>query len=85
MGAIDAAGITNGHENDDWVYPHPTDFKLSEHYIDDVKPLKAAVIGSGLSGITAGVLLPAKVPGLQLTILEKNSNVVSSASRLLMQ
>lgn len=82
MGAIDTAGITNGDNNDHWVYPHPTDFKLSEHYIDDVKPLKAAVIGSGLSGITAGVLLPAKVPGLELTILEKNSNVVSPASGL---
>lgn len=46
-----------------WTYPWPTDFKLSEHYIDDVPALKVCVIGAGLAGITAGVLLPAKVPG----------------------
>lgn len=32
------------------------------------------MIGAGLSGITAGILLPAKVPGLQLTIFEKNAD-----------
>jgi cation diffusion facilitator CzcD-associated flavoprotein CzcO len=30
-----------------------------------------------LSGINAGILLPAKVPGIQLTIFEKNDDVVS--------
>lgn len=25
---------------DDWVYPYPTDFKLSEHPIDDIRKLK---------------------------------------------
>ncbi|THY00783.1 FAD/NAD(P)-binding domain-containing protein [Aureobasidium pullulans] len=60
---------------DDWVYPYPTDFKLSEHPIDDIRKLKVAVIGAGLAGVTAGALLPAKVPGIQLTILEKNSDV----------
>lgn len=34
------------------------------------------MIGAGLAGITAGALLPAKVPGIQLTILEKNPDVV---------
>lgn len=34
------------------------------------------MIGAGISGITAGVLLPAKVPGIDLTIYEKNSDVV---------
>ncbi|CAK3903048.1 FAD NAD(P)-binding domain-containing [Lecanosticta acicola] len=63
------------HDNEPWVYPHPTDFKISEHHIDDTKALKVAVVGTGLAGITAGSLLPAKVPGLQLTIFEKNSNV----------
>jgi cation diffusion facilitator CzcD-associated flavoprotein CzcO len=37
---------------------------------------QVAVIGAGLAGVTAGALLPAKVPGIQLTILEKNSDVV---------
>ena len=35
-----------------------------------------AVIGAGIAGITAGVLLPIKVPGIQLTIFDKNSDVV---------
>lgn len=34
------------------------------------------MIGAGISGITAGVLLPIKVPGIQLTIFDKNSDVV---------
>ena len=47
------------------------------HFIDQVRPLKVAVIGAGLAGINAGILLPAKVPGIKLTIFEKNSDVVS--------
>lgn len=35
---------------DDWYYPHPTTFKLSEVPIDKVRELKVAVIGAGLSG-----------------------------------
>lgn len=47
------------------------------HSIDHVRELKVAVIGAGLAGIKAGILLPAKVPGIKLTIYEKNSEVVS--------
>lgn len=63
-------------QDGDWVYPHPTDFKLTETPIDEIRELKVAVIGAGLSGITAGILLPAKVPGIKLTIFDKNSDVV---------
>jgi hypothetical protein len=35
---------------DEWVYPHPTSFKLTEETIDKVKELNVAVIGAGLSG-----------------------------------
>jgi protoporphyrinogen oxidase len=38
--------------------------------------LQVAVIGAGIAGITAGVLLPRKVPGIQLTIFDKNNDVV---------
>jgi hypothetical protein len=48
------------------------------HSIDQVRELKVAVIGAGLSGINAGILLPAKVPGIKLTIFEKNNDVVST-------
>jgi hypothetical protein len=62
----------------------PIDYPVSKlridpnQYIDNVKPLKVAVIGAGLAGINAGILLPAKVPGIQLTIFEKNEDVVCS-------
>ena len=69
---------TEEHDND-WIYPHPTDFKLTEKPIDELRELKVAVIGAGLTGITAGILLPAKVPGIQLTIFDKNSDVVCAA------
>ncbi|KPI36940.1 putative sterigmatocystin biosynthesis monooxygenase stcW [Cyphellophora attinorum] len=48
---------------------------LPDHHIDDVRSLRVAVIGAGLSGVTAGVLLPAKVPKIQLTIFDKNEDV----------
>lgn len=51
-------------------------FELEEHPIDEVRPIKVGVIGAGLSGITAGVLLPAKLPGLDLRIYDKNEDVV---------
>jgi hypothetical protein len=47
--------------------------------IDHGRKLSVAVIGAGLSGINAGILLPAKVPGIELTIFEKNNDVASSS------
>lgn len=51
---------------------------LVDRYIDEPRPLKVAVIGGGLAGIVAGILLPVKVPGIELTIFEKNSDFVST-------
>ncbi|EFX00603.1 flavin-binding monooxygenase [Grosmannia clavigera kw1407] len=48
--------------------------ELVDRFIDEPRPLRVAVIGGGLTGITAGILLPAKVPGIQLTIYEKNED-----------
>ncbi|RAK99361.1 flavin-containing monooxygenase [Aspergillus ibericus CBS 121593] len=50
-------------------------FEIEEHPIDQVRPIKVGVIGAGLAGITAGILFPAKVPGLDLRIYEKNAGV----------
>ncbi|KAL4940968.1 hypothetical protein BDV06DRAFT_230021 [Aspergillus oleicola] len=50
-------------------------FRIEEHPIDQVRPIKVGVIGAGLSGITAGVLLPAKLPGLDLRIYDKNADL----------
>jgi len=50
-------------------------FKLQDTFIDEPRRLRVAVIGAGLAGITAGILLPAKVPNIDLTIFEKNHDV----------
>lgn len=86
--SVDIPSAINGHSTvdedhrhelavngEDWVYPYPTNFKLSEHPVDQIRSLKVAVIGAGIAGITAGALLPVKVPGIELTILEKNADV----------
>ncbi|KAJ0314548.1 hypothetical protein Brms1b_006701 [Colletotrichum noveboracense] len=49
--------------------------ELPDRYIDEPRSLRVAVIGAGLSGVLAGILLPAKVPGVKLTIYEKNADV----------
>lgn len=53
-----------------------SDLTLEDHCIDDFRPLRVAVIGAGLSGILSGILLPLKVPNIQLTIFEKSKEVV---------
>lgn len=50
---------------------------IIDRFIDEPRPLKVAVVGGGLAGILAGILLPAKVPNIQLTIYEKNADFVS--------
>ncbi|KAJ9606722.1 hypothetical protein H2200_008731 [Cladophialophora chaetospira] len=56
------------------LYPK-SDLQLPDHHIDDMRSLRVVVIGAGLAGVLAGILLPVKVPKLQLTILEKNDDV----------
>ncbi|OIW24555.1 FAD/NAD(P)-binding domain-containing protein [Coniochaeta ligniaria NRRL 30616] len=56
--------------------PYPKSrLELLDRFIDEPRPLRVAVIGGGLSGILAGILLPIKVPGIKLTIYEKNHDV----------
>ena len=57
------------------AYPR-SDLKLENHPLDDIRSLRVAVIGAGMSGVLAGVLLPAKVPSIDLKIYEKNFEVV---------
>jgi hypothetical protein len=52
------------------------EFQLEEHPVDQVRDLKVGIIGAGLAGISAGILLPVKLPGLDLRIYEKNADVV---------
>lgn len=64
----DISGLSEKNEN--------VRFELEEHPVDVVRPIKVGIIGAGLAGITAGVLLPAKLPGLDLRIYDKNADVV---------
>ena len=57
------------------VYDGPL-LKLVDRHADEPRELRVAVVGAGLSGILAGILLPPKVPGIKLTIFEKNADVV---------
>jgi hypothetical protein len=76
---------TNGKTSPPWAhyktepYKSPT-AELVDRFIDEPRPLHVAVIGGGLAGILAGILLPQKVPGIKLTIYEKNGNFVSSGN-----
>jgi hypothetical protein len=54
--------------------------ELLDRFIDEPRALRVAVIGGGLAGILAGILLPKKVPKIKLTIYEKNHDVVSATS-----
>ncbi|KAL4744726.1 hypothetical protein BDW72DRAFT_208787 [Aspergillus terricola var. indicus] len=64
--------VTNGTNSKSATRPA---FQIEEHPIDQVRPIKVGVIGGGLSGITAGILLPAKLPGLDLRIYDKNADL----------
>ncbi|OCK76331.1 FAD/NAD(P)-binding domain-containing protein [Lepidopterella palustris CBS 459.81] len=57
-------------------YSYPTSsFRLENRFIDEPRKLKVAVIGAGMAGVTAGVLLPVKVPSIDLVIYEKNDDI----------
>ena len=49
---------------------------LEQRPIDVPRSLKAIVVGAGISGINAAILLPAKVPGLDLRIFERDTDLV---------
>lgn len=65
-----------------WKHKNSTPYQsprtaLVDRFIDEPRQLRVAVIGGGLAGISAGIMLPAKVPGIKLTIYEKNKDFVS--------
>jgi hypothetical protein len=49
---------------------------IEEHPIDEVPRLKVVVVGAGIAGINAGILLPRKVPDIDLVILERHADLV---------
>lgn len=55
--------------------------ELEEHPIDEVGPIKVIVVGAGIAGITAAILLPRKVPNLELQVLERHSDLVRTSNQ----
>lgn len=73
---------TNGHGvQDEWTYPYPTNFKISEHPIDEVRTLKVGIVGSGLAGLTAGALLPAKQAHVLYLVVLVLALIIEQGSR----
>lgn len=67
-----ATPSTNGSAKKD-SYPRSR-VDLVDRFLDEPRKLRVAVIGGGLAGILSGVLLPEKVPGIELVIYEKNAD-----------
>ncbi|KAH8891563.1 FAD/NAD(P)-binding domain-containing protein [Thozetella sp. PMI_491] len=53
---------------------HP--LELEDHAIDETRTIRVVVVGAGIAGITAAILLPAKVPGLDLVVYERDSDII---------
>lgn len=70
-----AEGIPNSNSTPAVNRGCSSSFQLEEHPLDEISSIKVIVVGGGISGILAGILLPIKVPGLQLRILERNSDL----------
>lgn len=73
--AAATTATTNG-SGKQTLYPKSR-VSLVDRYLDEPRKLRVAVIGGGLSGILGGILLPEKVPGIELVIYEKNAEFVS--------
>lgn len=62
----------------DTVVLHP--LTLEDHPIDATPAIRVVIVGAGISGITAAVLLPEKVSGIDLAIYERSREIVGSHS-----
>src|SRR5690349_7797174 len=72
------SAIPNGSTTKASLY-HKSRISLVDRFIDEPRSLRVAVIGGGLAGVLSGILFPAKVPNINLTIYEKNHDFVSFA------
>lgn len=54
---------------------HSQSFKLYDHPIENLRPLKVIVIGAGYSGIYCGIRIPERLRNVDLVIYEKNAGV----------
>ncbi|TVY56807.1 putative sterigmatocystin biosynthesis monooxygenase stcW [Lachnellula cervina] len=73
MGETVSQQTLQDHYSKESVSWHPLD--LEEHPIDALPKIRVVVVGAGISGINAAILLPAKVPGIDLVIYERSSDI----------
>lgn len=62
-------------------HTHRHDLILPAYPIDEPAgparpPLSVGIVGAGMAGVLAAILLPAKVPGVEVQVYEKNGDVV---------
>lgn len=48
---------------------------VEERSIDEPRPLKVVIIGSGISGIMASVRFRQRIPNLDVCVYEKNADI----------
>lgn len=51
------------------------DFQLTQAPYSPYRPVKVIIVGAGIGGIAAAILLPAKVPNLEYVVFERNDTV----------
>lgn len=61
--------------------PKESKWIIEERSIDEDRPLRVIVIGSGISGIMASVRLRQRVPNLDLCVYERNEDVGGKIGR----
>ncbi|XHF96633.1 hypothetical protein AWENTII_000256 [Aspergillus wentii] len=57
--------------------PQPTEPKwiVEERSIDEARPIRVVVIGSGISGIIASIRFRQRIPNLDLCVYERNEDI----------
>ncbi|KAM7196083.1 FAD/NAD(P)-binding domain containing protein [Rhypophila sp. PSN 637] len=53
----------------------PEKFILKDTFIENHRPLRVVVVGAGFSGILAAIRIPERIPGIDLTVYEKNEGI----------
>ncbi|KAF5556057.1 FAD NAD(P)-binding domain-containing protein [Fusarium napiforme] len=63
------AGLKHSNGSKSW------DSMITDHEVDNPRPMKVICIGAGISGILTGIQLPHQIQNLELVIYEKNHDV----------
>ncbi|KAJ4503944.1 hypothetical protein HRR83_008758 [Exophiala dermatitidis] len=66
--------LTSPTESDSYSSQNE-EFRLEQGPYTPEKPVKVIIVGAGIAGIAASILLPTKVPNLSYVLFEKNGSV----------